>query len=110
MHPMIWKDILQKSIQSLLHLPAGYQAGKYLHISVLPEKVLQMSYAILFLPDLQFPVLNLLHKELGSNDVGMSDADAPYDLEGYITEIDTVTSTSPRWISSRKIFAYFCSS
>lgn len=34
-------------------------------------------------------ILVLRYKELGSNDVGMSDADAPYDLEGYITEIDT---------------------
>lgn len=34
-------------------------------------------------------ILVLRYKELGSNDVGMSDVDAPYDLEGYITEIDT---------------------
>ena len=34
-------------------------------------------------------ILVLRYKELGGNDVGMSDGDAPYDLEGYITEIDT---------------------
>lgn len=34
-------------------------------------------------------ILVLRYKELGGNDVGMSDVDAPYDLEGYITEIDT---------------------